>query len=352
LATRNDRGTVSLWETATGNRLTAFYRQSRDLAFVAGGDILATSDLHSLGADQATRVRLWDVRTGRERATVPIARPTGRILVSPDGRLIAIGGAGVRLCDAATGQENVWLGKGTPSTAAPLAFSADGRVLVWTQFVEPMRVWDVTARREIVRLKTDDNMAALSPDGRTLSTCESLFSAPWRGRASGAIRLWDLPSGREKASLVGHKSPIIGMLFSPDGKTLVSYEKDEAIARDVSNGRELDRTLGDFKVIVRDLATGNCLNRLPPEGGDRDFERYCWTTAYVYLRLLDFDFFFGRNIPGLLDNFMVFVAAPRFARHVIAATFVQGPKGSFAAVERPGRRIEIWAMSPPPDKPK
>src|SRR2546430_17696837 len=56
---------------------------------------------------------------------------------------------------------------------------------------------------------------AFSPDGRTLA------SGSW---FDGEIRLWDVATGKNTATLKGHDGDVTSVAFSPDGKTLASGE--------------------------------------------------------------------------------------------------------------------------------
>jgi len=304
LATRNKGGTVTLWEIATGRRRASFDTQpyrNQLLAFVAGGEVLA--------ADATMSIHLWDIATGRDRAGIPMATyPDGRILVSPDSRLLAIEESGVRLFDAATAREKGFIGKGSPIVAAPLALSADGGVLAWKRYNEPPRLWDVGGGRELAALKTDDDMAALSPDGRTVAT--------WSFRGL-AIHLWDVATGRERVRLVGHESQVLMALFSADGKSVVSCEFGRVIAWDAADGTELGRREVDPKnglltgpEILRDLAAGGLLGRLP-EAWDKP--------------------------PGFFQ--------PR--PNVTAATYIVGAKASLAARAIDNGTIEFWNLAAP-----
>ena len=57
---------------------------------------------------------------------------------------------------------------------------------------------------------------AFSPDGRTLAT----------GGDDATIKLWNLASRQQTASLRGHTGPVNALAFSQDGKLLASCSGD------------------------------------------------------------------------------------------------------------------------------
>src|SRR5205807_4506388 len=69
------------------------------------------------------------------------------------------------------------------------------------------------------------------------------------------VRLWDLISGREVATLTGHEGEVTSVAFSPDGRTLVSGSNDQTVrVWDVATRRELTprfiNARGDYKVEI------------------------------------------------------------------------------------------------------
>src|SRR3954451_13963128 len=75
---------------------------------------------------------------------------------------------------------------------------------------------------------------AYAPDGQTLAS----------GSSGKIIKLWDIRSGKARATLRGFDYPALCLAFSPDGRTLPSGHSDRwglpGVVRlwDVSNGRE------------------------------------------------------------------------------------------------------------------
>ena len=60
---------------------------------------------------------------------------------------------------------------------------------------------------------------AFSPDGKTLAS----------GSMDDSIKLWDVASGKNTATLKGHDNDVYSVAFSPDGKTLASGSIDQTI---------------------------------------------------------------------------------------------------------------------------
>jgi WD40 repeat protein len=60
---------------------------------------------------------------------------------------------------------------------------------------------------------------AFSPDGQIVAS----------GSDDKTIKLWDLQTGLEIATLSGHESYVESVAFSPDGKTLVSGGYDKTV---------------------------------------------------------------------------------------------------------------------------
>src|SRR5947208_1459779 len=65
--------------------------------------------------------------------------------------------------------------------------------------------------------KESINAVACSPDGKTLATTSD----------DHTVKLWDLATKTETATLVGHDKGVLSLAFAPDGKTLATGSEDE-----------------------------------------------------------------------------------------------------------------------------
>src|SRR5206468_5832472 len=133
------------------------------------------------GADDHT-VTLWDVATGKERRPQGgHARPLLTLAFAPDGQSVA-----------------------TPS--------ADGTV----------RLWHTTTGKEAGLIKGYGVYdLAYAPDGATLALAASGQDVPWYG-----LVLIETATGKER--LLGeHGAAVKAVVFTPDGKTLISGGVDK-----------------------------------------------------------------------------------------------------------------------------
>jgi tetratricopeptide (TPR) repeat protein len=191
---------LRVWESDSGRQLAEFrldvetpLRLQGAVALSRDGSQLAFDDYapETPGSTEwQPRVRLCDASDGREVRVLTGA--TGEIWAlafSPDGGLLAAGGVTGRLMvwDTTTGQ--AVLARDQEGFLFRLAFSPDGRRLAVADRRE-VRVWDVRAQREVLRLRgapprpSDGGfnpMLEWSPDSGRLATSN------W----DGSISVWD-----------------------------------------------------------------------------------------------------------------------------------------------------------------
>ena len=183
---------------------------------------------------------------------------------SPDGKTLALSGVGARgsaeikLGDLATGKEQAFLkvptvGNGGVSAVTSVTYSPDGKTLAsgvrsWevpSGVVYEIKLWDVATRMEKATLKGhkfDVNSVAFSPDGRTLASACGFDQT---------IKLWDMATGKEQATL--QEGYCRSLCFSPDGRRLASASGEEINLWDVAT-RMKKATLKGHKADVSSVA--------------------------------------------------------------------------------------------------
>ena len=247
-------GPIRLWDTATG----------RELPPLGGRSVGTTSALYSpdgrlvaFGSFDGS-IKIWDAASGRElRALSGHAGIVNSIAFSPDGHVLASGSADhtAKLWDVASGRELRTL-SGHAEQVMSVTFSPDGRILASGSGDRTIKLWDAAngnGLRTLTGHSTWINSVAFSPDGRILASGSGLLGGDGVN-ANNAIKLWDVASGSELRTLIGHGAWVTAVAFSRDGKLVGSASGDRTVKLwDAASGRE-QRTLGGFVDRVGSLA--------------------------------------------------------------------------------------------------
>ena len=202
-------GTVLLWDTNTGETLHELtgYHSLRNVSFSPDGNTLA----YLRGGNE---VQLWDVNTGKLR-TFTVSRSIYSVAFSPDGNTLAIGGNWITyLWNANTGAP-MHTFRDISCRIESVAISPDGNTLAGGGSDSIVRLWDIKTgtERQIPTGQVGDARVVFSPDGNTLATVPDI---------GGAVRLWDVNTGKPLRQFTADRSSIYSMAFSPDGNTLVT----------------------------------------------------------------------------------------------------------------------------------
>jgi RNA polymerase sigma factor (sigma-70 family) len=266
------RELTTLQDPTDGHGLPTAVAFSPDGRTLASGASRVSTKTGKVAKVLLGAVKLWDVKTGAEKTTLRVPSvEVSAVAFSPDGKTLAAGGGvggvkehgEVKVWDLATLEERTFF-RGDTGRVTSVAFSPDGKTLA-----AGMHDYSV------IRPGPDD----ASPDGKTL--------AP--GAGDGAIRLWDVDTGRERARLRENVYSARAVAFSPDGKTLAAVHTvgryNQVTLWDLAFGRVRARLLGStgtvsavvFSPDARTLATGSCIHPTTPQGWwDRAGEVRLW----------------------------------------------------------------------------
>jgi WD40 repeat protein len=258
-----DDKAVTVWDARTGQKVLSLRGQA---AGVLGAEL--TSDgtrLVTWGDDQ--RVRVWDARTGRLAFSIEVG--TSVVALSADGRRIASASQNVvKVWDAQTGKQLASREVGALAVGL-LAWSPDGKRLVHvdcdTRKEGPDFAswdWEGPTDQKPFAFRWSLDMAycvAFSPDGRWLVA----------GGDAGTAKVWDVRTGTEAVSLLGHLGPVLSVAYSPDGTRIITGSHDQAVkVWDAKTGQEL-LTLPGHAGAVHSVAFSRDGRRIVSGGADR-----------------------------------------------------------------------------------
>lgn len=218
-----------------------------------------TPDGKTLAVSCKDFVKLWDVRSGKERACLKPCGPYCRLAVSGDGKLLAavtdcfegtnrlpkqVDGA-VTLWDVASGQQRDDL-PDSGSGFLCAAFSPDGKTLLAGG--PGIVLWDVATCQELAPLKAHKGRVealAFTADGKTLASASGHSDSQNIGDRLeskwGLVKLWDTTSGKVKATLKGFPAPPTSLAFAPDGSTLATFALGEIKLWDMPVSKQADK---------------------------------------------------------------------------------------------------------------
>jgi WD40 repeat protein len=182
---------------------------------------VAVLDDHTLAIGTGERIKstsgsfeLWDYVSGRRREP-HFLEPNGvrAVAACPERRLVAWATGHRKVC--------IWdVLKPEPlqipqhKNCPALTLSGDGRYLV-AAVDYSAKVYDIAKRLELFELKGHKGQVwavAVSPDGESIAT----------GSWDETVRLWDLHSGRERATFRWPIGRVYSLAFAPDGLRLAA----------------------------------------------------------------------------------------------------------------------------------
>jgi WD40 repeat protein len=242
------RGGMKLFDVATSKSTTLITQEGFNpwgveaMAFTPDGKILASIS-HHRGIAQ------WDVATGREItvALKPADKERIKKLIGNLGNanfferekaskdLEVMGPLALDMLKQACDHPDAEISSRaarlvdllvartvTAKLRVPAVFSPDCKTLAAATSDNGVKLWEVATGKEQASLKGDATGAkslAFCPDGTILAA----------GTEDGMIKLWDVSTRKELAAFRGHLKSVCSLAFSPDGKSLASGGEDKTI---------------------------------------------------------------------------------------------------------------------------
>jgi WD40 repeat protein len=217
-------GTIRIWDAAMGlekTRLAAHEGPVLCLALHPKGRALASG-----GTDCA--MKIWDLTSGKlvQVKSDQMAPVTG--LAWLGGRTSLMMACGERARSDRPGELRYWSLDGPapnrleelmPEGVWSLAAARHGTTVAWGGGARAVKAKDLTHQQpKSFRQSTPSLAVGLSADGRTMASAQERI-----------IKVWDVESGRERATLEGHRGLVRALVFSPDGAMLASGSQDRTV---------------------------------------------------------------------------------------------------------------------------
>lgn len=236
-------------------------------------------------------VRLWNLASGTNTATLPGSDEIWSLAFSPDSGSLAAGAVDgtIRVFEVAGGKQTGLL-QGHTAKVWSLAFSPDGKHLASGAQNGTIRIWNPVNGHQLAVLAGHERevcSVAFSPDGRTLAS----------GGRDRKVRLWDVAERRQRAVLSGHLGTIWSVAYSRDGRLASGSDGMVRIWKGTAS-RSVVSLAGDdpqvwtlaFQPDGSLVAAGTTGRQLQVWNGDRG----------THLGALAFDFAFeGTSIEGV-----------------------------------------------------
>jgi WD40 repeat protein len=226
----------------------------RELALPNPAQMVLSPDgkaLALVGYDRKVRVR--DLGTGKERELPGQPNYPSFLVLSPDGRRLAVGtGAGLQVWDRVSGAEFLTRGAGGAAhlSVVRVAFGGDGRSLL-TFDGSTLRVYELASGRERCHVPgTGVSLHSL------VCSADGLLAA--RGNNDGTVQVYATATGKEVMRFAGQQGPVQALTFSRDGRLLASGGANGTIlvwrVPDGARPPRADLAPADRLALWRDLA--------------------------------------------------------------------------------------------------
>ncbi|HCX29960.1 MAG TPA: hypothetical protein DHU55_09370, partial [Blastocatellia bacterium] len=301
LAILGSMGEISLWDTATGNKLRDLTSspmanlsqmmnginpgQLGNMKPGKSGSMPQMPDMNAIAGMMTNMMGSMSAGT--------LGRSVTSVTFSPDGQTLATGGVESKsnfdlaaLMNPAAGQKSQKKNSKPPD---PEEMMKNMKV----EAIGQVTLWDVASGREIGALKGHGKgvtQVAFSRDGRLLASSST----------DNTIKIWDVAARRELRTLSGHTANIDSIDFSPDSHLLASASDD--------GGTFLwDANTGEHLLTLISLDDGGEWMVVTPQGlfdgTPASWNQILWRYNQDTFNVAPIEWFFNEfYYPGLLSD--------------------------------------------------
>ena len=227
LSAHSQDNNIKVWDAGKPDAPIAEFTETDPVQLIWNIAFAPTGDLLAVGSREGP-IYLYDfIRKARLKPLIGHTEHIWSVCFSPDGKRLVSGSDDkiARLWDVESGEEIATLPLGEPHTLMDIAFSPCGNLIAGGLSGE-LRLWNAETLTTLFVIPHPERRApwalAFSPCGKYIA------SGTWweEGMEKMAVRLWEVTSGENIATLWGHPTDIQSIAFSPDSTLLATGSFD------------------------------------------------------------------------------------------------------------------------------
>lgn len=238
---------LGLWDMITGEQSMLLSGHSNSITTV----VFSRDSSRILTGGYDNRAILWDRATGDQIQSFLGPQAIGKVALSPDGKQAATASYvnEILLWDTASGKRLRTFSCDS-AIIQRLLFSPDGQQLLvlglhFEGFSQSSRwmLFETASGRQLLSGDGKDCYPDIvfSPDGKQLVYGGGEIQDGWK-QGPGRVTVLDAGTGKELRSFQAHETPILGLVFTPDGRQLLTSDGAQGIVWDWETFQQI-RTL-------------------------------------------------------------------------------------------------------------